>query len=114
VRRRAPHNHGTDSEISSQPPIKNRPASNIVFPRVDLRSSPPEADPEYLEPRQGIYNTMPSADNYEQPPLPKLPVPGGVTGNNGSAEQLKAPHVHRRDSDRPAYRPQPSTTNPNR
>lgn len=109
--RRAPHIDRTESERTSQPPIKNRPNSSVAIPRVDLRSSLPEPDPEYLEPRQEIHNSLPSADNYELPPLPRLPVPGDVKRNNGPEEQRKASHIRRTDSERPALKPLPSTTN---
>jgi len=61
---RAPHIHRTDSERSSQPSTKNRPAANISFPRVDLHCPAAGADDEYLEHRQGLHNSLASVDNY--------------------------------------------------
>ena len=48
---RAPHIQRTDSVRPYQPPIKNRPAPVIPFPRVDLHCSAVRTNEEYLEPR---------------------------------------------------------------
>lgn len=106
--RTAPYIGRTDSDISYQPPVKNRPASNIAIPRADKRTAAPEPDQTYLEPR---HNSFASPDNYDLPSLPRLPVLGDLKENNGPDEQRKAPHVRRTDSDRPTYRPQPLPTN---
>jgi len=108
---RAPHLRWTDSEISSQPSIKNRPAENIALTRVDLPSSAPGTVSEYLGPRQGLHSSLSSNDNYKLPPLSTQSVPHDVMGNNGPDGQRKAPQLHWTDSGRPPYRPPASTTN---
>jgi hypothetical protein len=108
---RAPHIRRTDSEIPSQPRIKNRPAANIALPRADLYSPAPEIDAEYLEPRQGLHRSLSSAENYKLPPSHSLSVPHDVRGNDGPDGQRKAPHLRRMESDGPSYRPPASTTN---
>jgi len=108
---RAPHIHRTDSERSSQPPIRNRPAERVPFPRVDLHSSAARTDEEHLEPRQERHNPLASVDNYKPAPLPRSSIPHDVRGNNEPDGQRKAPHLHRTESDRPSYRPPASATN---
>ena len=108
---RAPHISRTDSDRSTQPYTKNRPAASIAPPRVDLYSPAPGTDAEYLEPRRGLQRYFTSADNYKPTPLRILSVSNDVTGNSEPDGQRKAPHLHRRESDRPAYRPPASATN---
>jgi hypothetical protein len=108
---RAPNIHRTDSERSSQPPTRNRPAERISFLRVDLHSPAARADEEHLEPRQELHNSLASVDNYKPTPLPRPSVPHDVRGNNEPHGQRKAPHLHRTESDRTPYRPPASVTN---
>jgi hypothetical protein len=108
---RAPHISRTDYGWSSQPSIRNRPAASIAFPIVQLHSPAPETDAKYLEPRRGLHSSFSSADNYKLPPQRRLFVPHDVRGNNEPDGQTKAPHLHRKESERAAYRPPASTTN---
>jgi hypothetical protein len=107
---RAPHISPTDYERSSQTSIKNSPV-NIAIPRADLHFPAPGTHREYLEPGQGTHNSLESADNYKLPPPSRRSVPHDVRGNNESDGQTKAPHFHRKESDRAAYRPPASTKN---
>jgi len=107
---RAPHNHRTESERSSQPPIKKRPAPAVPFPRADLHSPAARPDEEYLEPRQGLHNSLASPDNYNPLPLSRPSVANDVRENSEPNGQRRAPHLHRTESDR-LYRPPALTTN---
>jgi hypothetical protein len=90
---RGPHIRRTDSESSSQPPTRNRPAGSIAIPRV------------------GPHNSLASADNSKLPSSSRLPAPHYVRGDNGPDGQRKAPHLSRADSDSSPYRPPVPTKN---
>jgi len=108
---RAPHIRRTDSEMFSQPSIKNRPAANIALPRVDIHSPAPRTVAEYLEPRPELHNSLSSAENSKLPPLSRQSEPQDVGRNNGPDGQRKTLHLHVTDSGRPLYRPEASSTN---
>jgi len=102
---RAPHIRRTDSESSSEPYKRNRPAGSIALPRVDPYSPAAKTDAEYLESRQGTRNSFASADNYKIPSSHRLSASHDIWGDNGPDGQRKAPHLHRSASNNSASRP---------
>ena len=92
------------------------PASSVAVPGTNLRS--PAKPQYYMELRHAQhYHLKPSApgDEYERKALNRMPVPSGHRGINSAVEQIRAPHIHRTDSERysqPSIQNRPPATIP--
>jgi len=105
------------TSITPPQPLTNRgPASSVAVPGTNLHS--PAKPPYYMELRHAQhYHLKPSApgDEYERKALNRMPVPSGHKGINAAVEQIRAPHIHRTDSERytqPSIQNRPPATIP--